>query len=47
MQYINRGRDLYTIPDEHFDVILSCHSLEYIANPLKTLKESMRVLKPK
>ena len=47
MQYINEGSDLSTIPNEHFDIILSCHSLEHIANPLKDLKEWMRVLKPK
>ena len=47
MQYINEGSDLSTIPNEHFDVVLSCHSLEHIANPLKALREWMRVLKPK
>jgi len=47
VQYINEGSDLSTIPNEHFDIVLSCHSLEHIANPLKALKEWMRVLKPK
>ncbi len=45
LQYINEGSDLSTIPNEHFDMVLSCHSLEHIANPLKALKEWMRVLK--
>lgn len=47
LQYINEGSNLSTIPNEHFDVVLSCHSLEHIANPLKAIKEWMRVLKPK
>jgi SAM-dependent methyltransferase len=44
-QYINEGSDLSTIPSGHYDVLLSCHSLEHIANPLKALKEWNRVLK--
>lgn len=47
LQYINEASDLSTIPDEHFDIVLSCHSLEHIANPLMALKEWIRVLKPK
>lgn len=45
-QYINEGSDLSTIPSENYDILLSCHSLEHIANPIKALKEWVRVLKP-
>ncbi len=45
IQYVNVGSDLSTIPSEYFDIILSCHSLEHIANPIKALKEWKRVLK--
>ena len=45
IQYVNEGSDLSTIPSEYFDIILSCHSLEHIANPIKALKEWKRVLK--
>lgn len=45
-QYIKEGADLAPIPDSSYDFILSSHSLEHIANPLKALKEWVRVLKP-
>lgn len=44
-QYISEATDLSKIPDEKYDFLLSCHSLEHTANPLKALKEWSRVLK--
>jgi ubiquinone/menaquinone biosynthesis C-methylase UbiE len=45
-QYIREATDLAGIADESYDVVLSCHSLEHVANPLKALYEWKRVLKP-
>jgi SAM-dependent methyltransferase len=45
-QYIKDGTDLSIIPSDKYDFILSSHSLEHIANPLKALKGWLRVLKP-
>jgi len=44
-QFINDGADLSSISDATYDVILSCHSIEHFANPIKALKEWCRVLK--
>ena len=40
------GLELGKIPDNSVPFILSCHSLEHIANPLKALKEWKRILVP-
>lgn len=45
-QYIKEAIDLNNIVDESYDFVLSCHSLEHVANPLLALREWMRVLKP-
>ncbi|MBE9598799.1 methyltransferase domain-containing protein [Pedobacter sp. MC2016-24] len=45
-QYILDGSDLVEIEDKKYDFLLSCHNLEHIANPLKAIKEWVRVLKP-
>jgi SAM-dependent methyltransferase len=45
-QYIKEATDLSGIADNSYDFILSCHSLEHIANPLKAIAEWVRVLKP-
>ncbi|MXV17501.1 methyltransferase domain-containing protein [Pedobacter sp. HMF7056] len=45
-QYILDAIDLAPIASASYDFILSSHSLEHIANPLKALKEWLRVLKP-
>lgn len=45
-QYIAEGTDLSAISNEKYDFVLSCHSLEHIANPIKALKEWHRILKP-
>lgn len=44
-QYIEEGANLSVIKDDTYDFILASHSLEHIANPLKALKEWLRVLK--
>lgn len=44
-QHISDGSELNNIPDERYDFILSCHSIEHIANPIKALKEWKRVIK--
>jgi SAM-dependent methyltransferase len=45
-QYIADGTDLSIIGNEQYDFILSSHNLEHIANPIKALKEWLRVLRP-
>ena len=35
-----------TFPDDHFDVLFSCHSLEHSYDPVKALSEFARVTKP-
>jgi SAM-dependent methyltransferase len=37
--------NLSLIPDDSYDVLLSSHNLEHIANPLKALKEWVRIVK--
>lgn len=44
-QYIAEATDLNDIPNEQYDFLLSCHSLEHVANPIKALQEWKRVLK--
>ncbi|NVM23592.1 MAG: class I SAM-dependent methyltransferase [Desulfobacterales bacterium] len=44
-QFINDATDLSDIPSEAYDFILSSHTLEHIANPLRALYEWIRVLK--
>jgi SAM-dependent methyltransferase len=44
-QFIKEATDLTGIANDSYDFILSCHSLEHVANPLKAVKEWMRVLK--
>jgi SAM-dependent methyltransferase len=44
-QFIAEAVDLSFLHDKQYDFILSCHSLEHTANPLKVLKEWNRVLK--
>ena len=45
-QYITEATDLKEIDNEKYDFILSCHSLEHVANPLLALYEWKRILKP-
>lgn len=44
-QFIDEATDLRNCGNEIYDFVLSCHSLEHVANPLKALKELNRVLK--
>lgn len=43
-QYISEASELENIEDNKYDFLLSCHSLEHIANPIKTLKNWNKVL---
>ena len=45
-QYIAEASALDPIPDATYEFVLSSHTLEHVANPLKALREWMRVLKP-
>ena len=40
------GSALLGVPDATYDVLLSSHNLEHIANPVKALREWQRVAKP-
>jgi SAM-dependent methyltransferase len=44
-QFILEAVDLAPIPDSSYDFVLSSHTLEHIANPLRALREWMRVLR--
>ena len=44
-QYISDGSDMSMIRDNSYEFVLSCHSLEHFANPIKALKEWSRILK--
>lgn len=44
-QYISDGTVLKMINDETYDFVLSCHSLEHFANPLKAISEWKRIIK--
>jgi SAM-dependent methyltransferase len=44
-QYIREATDLAQIPASSYDFLLASHCLEHCANPLKALKEWMRVVK--
>ena len=44
-QFICEGTDLKTVPDETYDFVLSSHTLEHIANPIRALNEWKRVIK--
>lgn len=45
-QYIAEATDLSAVKANTYDFVLSCHSLEHVANPIKALKEWHRILKP-
>ncbi len=45
--YINDNTNLHSIKNEKYDFIFSSNCLEHIANPLKAINESLRVLKNK
>lgn len=45
-QFIREASDLTEIEEEKYDFLLASHVLEHCANPLKAMKEWLRVLKP-
>jgi SAM-dependent methyltransferase len=45
-QYIDEASDLKGIADGTYDFVLSSHTLEHTANPLRALEEWLRVLRP-
>ena len=45
-QYITEAADLGRIPSATYDFLLSSHTIEHMANPLRALEEWQRVLKP-
>jgi predicted SAM-dependent methyltransferase len=44
-QFICEASELNDIKNDSYDFLLSCHSLEHIANPIKTLKNWYNILK--
>ena len=46
-QYIGEAAHLKEVKDASYDFVLSCHSLEHVANPIKALKDWSRVMKSK
>ncbi|MBZ4191097.1 class I SAM-dependent methyltransferase [Niabella beijingensis] len=46
-QYIDEAAELSSVPNESYDFLLSCHSLEHVANPIKAVKRWNEVLKTK
>ena len=44
-QFIFDGGNLVEIADNFYDFVLSCHSLEHMANPIKALTEWKRIIK--
>jgi len=45
-QYINDATDLNKIESGKYEFVLCCNTLEHISNPLKAIKEFLRILKP-
>jgi len=41
---INDTVDITNVPDNHYDFVFSSHALEHIANPLKAVKEWLRIV---
>jgi SAM-dependent methyltransferase len=44
--FICEATDLQPIASESYDIVLSSHTLEHVANPLRALREWSRVLRP-
>lgn len=44
--FIREATDLHGIANHRYDFVLSSHNLEHISNPVRALKEWMRVVKP-
>jgi len=43
--FINDSTDIYSISDNSYDFIYASHTLEHVANPIKALKEWLRIIK--
>jgi SAM-dependent methyltransferase len=46
VQYLREATDLHGLDDDAYDVVISSHTLEHLANPLKALREWRRVCRP-
>lgn len=46
-QFIAEATDLKEVKNASYDFVLSCHSLEHVANPIKALKDWSSVMKNK
>jgi SAM-dependent methyltransferase len=46
-QYICEASEIHNFVEKQYDVLLSSHSLEHIANPLKALQSWHKILSPK
>lgn len=46
-QYICEASELNNVKQDSYDFILSCHSLEHVANPIKAIKNWNKALKEK
>lgn len=44
-QYISEATDLKGVPSSKYEFVISSHCLEHVANPLKAIREWLRVLK--
>jgi SAM-dependent methyltransferase len=44
--FIREATDLHGIADHRYDFVLSSHNLEHISNPIRALKEWIRVVRP-
>ena len=43
---INDSVDIHHVASTHYDFVFSSHTLEHIANPLKAIREWLRIIKP-
>jgi SAM-dependent methyltransferase len=43
--FINDSTDIYSISDNSYDFLYASHTLEHVANPIKALKEWLRIIK--
>jgi SAM-dependent methyltransferase len=46
LQYVAEAADLSVIPSEAYDFLLSSHTLEHTANPIKAVLEWIRIVRP-
>jgi SAM-dependent methyltransferase len=46
LNFIREATDVTGVADHQYDFVLSCHNLEHISNPVRALKEWVRVIRP-